>query len=145
MQWVLSLTALAFSFSYLSFAFKSGSVFLEMLGVFDIMTCTMVIPFEVYGILKIETVNVPGGACIMLSILDSWICFSTLISVLAASIYILGRCTHHELPDVKRKNWSHSVGAIMLLIPCSWLPSCGWPDPTALNSTKDQRTLPNRR
>ena len=100
---------------YLSFAFKSGSVFLEMLGVFDIMTCTMVIPFEVYGILKIETVNVPGGACIMLSILDSWICFSTLISVLAASIYILGRCTHHELPDVKRKNWSHSVGAIMLL------------------------------
>ena len=100
---------------YLSFAFKSGSVFLEMLGVFDIMTCTMVIPFEVYGILQIETVNVPGGACMMLSILDSWICFSTLLSVLAASIYILGRCTHHELPDVKRKNWSHSVGAIMLL------------------------------
>lgn len=100
---------------FLSFALKHGSLFLEILGVSDIMTCTMVIPLEIYAILKIDSVQVQRGACVMLSALDAWLCFVTLLSVLAASIYILVHSVYLHLPNPKRKSWSGSIGLIVLL------------------------------
>ena len=100
---------------YLSFALKSGSVFLEVLAILDIITCSAVIPIEIYSIDKLATVDMQSGVCLMLSSVDTWLYFVTVLTVLAALSYILARCLHPGFPDLKKVYWTRCIGAVMLL------------------------------
>ncbi|XP_070209788.1 uncharacterized protein [Littorina saxatilis] len=100
----------------LSFRAKHGSALLEVIGYCDLITCAAVLPFELYGLINLATVEVSGAPCWMLSGVDTWLNTITILVALVSQLYVLTRCLRPaHCPDLHFKLLSRLMGCVLLV------------------------------
>ncbi|KAL8576901.1 hypothetical protein ACOMHN_064685 [Nucella lapillus] len=104
------LNSLSLYILFLSFTMKEGCPWLTVVAVCDLVECICVLPFEIYGVSHISTVDISEGVCFLITVADAWITCLVAFANYSAVLNIFARHFFPQLPKLNRQSLSRIMG-----------------------------------